>query len=197
MRQFLALALSEQMRRDIGRIAPRLPALGAWRWIAPASVHLTLRFLGEVGPDLDEVARPGWARAAAGVEPFCFRLGRLGCFPRGGQPRVLWVAVREQSGRLAALAAALEQSARDSGFVPVERAFRPHLTLARVRGSNRGLRPDPEDAGCEREEKASEVVLFRSLLGPDGARYTALASFPLGGRGDRGAAGDRTGARAE
>jgi len=197
VRQFLALALSDEMRRDIARIAPRLPALGPWRWISPSSVHLTLRFLGEVGSDLDEAARPGWARAAAGVEPFCFRLGRLGCFPRGAHPRVLWVAVREQSGRLAALAAALEQAARDSGFVPVERAFRPHLTLARARGSNGALRPDPEDVGCVRKEKASEVVLFRSLLGPDGARYTALASFPLGGRVDRGAAGDRTGTRPE
>lgn len=191
MRQFLALELSAETRRDIGRIAPRLHALGGWRWIAPASLHLTLRFLGKVAPDLDEAARSAWARAAAGVDPFCFRLGQLGCFPSGGRPRVLWLGVREESGRLAALTGALEQAARDAGFVPEQRPFRPHLTLARARGSARGRRPDPDGAGGEWNEWASEVVLFRSQLGPAGARYTALASFPLGGRDDSASAGGR------
>lgn len=184
MRQFLALELSESTRHEIGSLAGRLSAeLAGWKWTRTASVHLTLRFLGEVAADRDAAARPLWADAARSVAPFRFVLEGLGCFPSAGAPRTLWLGIREETGRLLALRDGLEDAARRVGFPAERRPFRPHLTLARARRGARAGRPDPRAAARVGQEPATRVVLVRSLLEPGGARYTALAAFALGGAG--------------
>jgi 2'-5' RNA ligase len=81
---------------------------------------------------------------------------------------------------LAALAAALERAARAAGFAPEERSFKAHLTLGRVVG-----RRAPSLEGVASPEPApfpvSEIVLFRSVLGPGGSTYTPLERIALGG----------------
>lgn len=182
MRQFLALELSERVRREVAEMRQRLRSrLPGWRWVAVDSLHLTLRFLGEVSDDLDRAARSRWSCAAASVERFRFRLGGLESFPRSGRPRVLSLAVVEPAGRLAALQAALEDAARAALFPPEPRPFHAHLTLARARSAEARSRSDPSLAPGEWEEAAERVVLFRSCREPSGARYTALAAFPLKG----------------
>jgi 2'-5' RNA ligase len=66
---------------------------------------LTVRFLGEVGSDLDAEARPRWRAAASAVAPFRMRLGSLDRLPASGRPRVLVVTVEEDVGTLGDLAA--------------------------------------------------------------------------------------------
>jgi 2'-5' RNA ligase len=110
------------------------------------------------------------------------RLGSLGAFPPSGRPRILWLGVEEipEAGRLAALASALESAVRRFGLPPEERPFRSHLTLARADRRTRAESPSSGALGGIGELDALEVVLFRSELGPGGARYTALERFPLG-----------------
>ena len=183
MRLFLAAELPDELLGQVEELRTSLAAkLDGWRWVRPLSVHLTLRFLGEVAPEADSEARDTWRRVAADARPFRLRLGGVGRFPANGRPRVLWVRVEETSpgDALAALAAALEQAARGLGRDAEVRAFRPHLTRARGR---RGARPDePHDAavGIGTEVRVEALVLYRSLLEAGGARYTALESFPLG-----------------
>jgi 2'-5' RNA ligase len=185
VRQFLAIDLPQELRARLGASQQALGARHAgWRWVRPAGIHLTLRFLGDVGADLDRQARPGWREAAAGCPRFRFRLTRLGCFPNPRRPRVLWVGVEELGsvGRLADLAAATERAAVAAGFDPERRRFSPHLTLARARREARGLRiPDASETirPPSIEVEAHALTLFRSELEPSGARYTALESFSL------------------
>ena len=117
--------------------------------------------------------------AVARVEPFEIELGEAGRFPPRGRPRILWRGVGP-AGPLTALARRLEDAARELGFRAEERPFRPHLTLARARRGERATLPAGDDplpaAGPFRVERAT---LFRSVLHPSGARYTALDHFPL------------------
>jgi RNA 2',3'-cyclic 3'-phosphodiesterase len=148
------------------------------RWVSPEGWHLTLAFLGWVGADRAEMAGAAVGEASAGVGPFELSLdGRLDAF--GG--RVLWAAVAAP-GEAETLAERVRASlaARD---LPVdERPFRPHLTVARaprgqrvptaLRGPLRGL------AGSWRVD---EVVVMRSHLGREGARYERRFAAALAG----------------
>jgi len=158
-------------------------AWSGWRWVRPEGIHLTVRFLGEVETGLDAACRETWRAAAGEVRPFDIRLGRLGRFPKGGAPRVLWVGIEEVGGRgrLRILAEGVEQAARNAGFEPEKRPFRPHLTLARA---IRGERPRWADGiEIERGEavRVEQLILFSSELHPAGARYTAIDCFKLEG----------------
>lgn len=182
MRLFLALELSEHALRGIGELTERAAsATAGWSWVRPPSLHLTLRFLGEVEPPADAAARAAWAAAAGSIPDFPIRIGGGGGFPLAGRPRVLWLAVSDPTGRLAALHRAVEAAAVAAGFEPESRVFRPHLTLARARRGRAATRPDPGLLDGSWEQTATRVVLVRSRLGPTGPRYTALATFPLGG----------------
>jgi 2'-5' RNA ligase len=183
MRLFLALDLPHDVRDAIGRarrdLEPRLPG---WRWTRAEGVHVTLRFLGEVDDSRLADLAPRWERAAlAATGPISLEVRGLGCFPSSRRPRVLWVGVAEEPdrGRLRALAAATEREARAAGFAAEERGFRPHATLARAVAGPASAPPEAEWSFGR--AWIESLTLFRSDLGPGGARYTALATFPLGG----------------
>jgi 2'-5' RNA ligase len=147
-----------------------------------------VRFLGEVQPQIDSGARDSWRAAAEAVAPFKIGFGALGRFPPRGRPRVLWVAVRQEQGAagLPLLAERVEQAARAVGFDEENRPFRAHLTLARAA---RGQAPTWSEGvvpGIEELVEVDRLVLFQSRLSPSGARYTALDSFALEGRGRKG-----------
>ena len=191
MRQFLAVELPVAVRDEVERVHGELRGrVRGWRWVRPGSIHLTLRFLGEVGEDRDAPGRIAWRAAAAAVRPFEIRVTEIGTFPPSGRQRVLWIGVEETrpGGVLRRLAASLESEARALGFEPEDRELRPHLTLARAR---RGTRPQvPGEIRIEPAEgSVDEIVLFRSELLTDGARYTALERCRLGPPSD----GERAG----
>jgi 2'-5' RNA ligase len=184
MRLFLAVHIPDSIREELRALQRELKSeWPGWRWVRPESIHLTLRFLGEVDADRDALAREAWSRAAARSQPFVIRLGGIGRFPRGGRARVLWIGIEEIGGsrRLEELAERVEAAARERGFDPEKRPFKPHLTLARAQ---RGAGPAwQEDITVDRAEEFSvdRMVLFRSQLHPGGARYTALDHFMLKG----------------
>ena len=185
MRLFLAMDLPDAPRRDLAAIQADLRArCPGWRWVRPASIHLTMRFLGDVGPELDAASRRSWEEVTAACPAVRLRLGRVGVFQGPSRPRVLWVSASEEpegEARLESLARGLEQAARALGFLPEDRPFRPHLTLARAAGSERPVPPPAEPRAIGEIFEVGEVVLFRSDLDPSGARYTRLAAYPLGG----------------
>ncbi|HEX2190977.1 MAG TPA: RNA 2',3'-cyclic phosphodiesterase [Longimicrobiaceae bacterium] len=179
-RLFLAVELTDELRRELD--AHLRAALGGrplpGRAVAPAGWHLTLRFLGDTPPDRRaEVARA--LRRADPGSPFTLGFGSLGAFPRPARASVLWLGVEEGEAPLRALAAVAEEAARGAGFPPEERPFSPHLTLARIRPAQdvRGVVGRVPAFGGRLPVAA--LVLFRSRLGPGGARYEAVERFPL------------------
>ena len=183
MRTFLAVPLPERLQRQLAREAGRLrPLLPGVRWVRAGTVHLTLLFLGEVAaeriPALEGLAGPACAAVPADRLP----VRGMGCFPERGPVRVLWVGVEDVRGTLTRLRDALGQCARSLQLPGPEGVLRPHLTLGRAR---RGLRraqvqPFLDAAGAFDDLPVEQCVLFRSTLGPGGARHDPLQRFALG-----------------
>lgn len=182
MRLFVAVEIAGTVGAALeaevcGPLSETLP--GA-RFTRPEGRHLTLKFLGETEDGRLGAVEAALGRAVDGHGPVELALGELGGFPNLRRPRVVWVGVAGATESLARLAGDVEAELAAVGFPREQRAFRPHLTLCRFRVPEQiGDLPvvDVPDEGFV----VSEVVLFRSQLHPEGARYSALARFPLGG----------------
>jgi 2'-5' RNA ligase len=182
VRLFLAIELPAAARAVLEEVSRKLRShCPGWRWAPPESIHLTLRFLGQVRAEDEPALRPAWREAAGGHGAVRFHLEGLGTFPGPSRPRILWVGVNEvgQSGRLGALADDLERAARALGFPAETREFRPHLTLARAARGARAVPPPPSFTIGAVEVVAEQLHLFESVLTPHGARYTCLDSYSV------------------
>lgn len=189
IRSFLAIDLPEGVIREIARVEEKLRRLirGDIRWVRPEAIHLTLKFFGDIGQN--DVARISAAAGKAAVlfGPFDLTVGGAGVFPDPKRPRVLWLGLGGETGRLAAFHKELERSLDEIGFAREEKPFRAHLTLARVRGQGlTGLgevleKRETYGAGTFR---ATGLSLYQSDLTPRGAIYTRLAECPFSGEAE-------------
>jgi 2'-5' RNA ligase len=128
-RLFTAIEVPDEIREELYRL--RMPLPGA-RWIKPESYHITLRFAGDIG---NSEAREFVANLAnIEIDGFELRLSGLGVFG-GDNPHAIWAGVEPQP-QLEDLARAHEKAARNAGLQPETRAFKPHVTLARLKHSN-------------------------------------------------------------
>jgi len=176
LRLFLALDLPESARADIA--SWRDPLLGDLRPVAAGSLHVTLVFLG--WRDEEDAARIATvaAEAAAGQRPASLApAGVRGVPPRS--PRLLALDLEDRRGHCAALQSSLVTGLAEARLHrPEKRPFWPHLTLARVRrgGTVEVLEPGRLPS-CF---LADQLVLFRSILRPQGALYEPLWTATLG-----------------
>jgi 2'-5' RNA ligase len=182
MRVFVAVDIPEEVRRALAEFARPLAVLrsGA-RWVRTEGMHLTLKFIGEVSPEKVERINAALAgvKSSAPVE-MIFRGTEF--FPNAKHPRVFWAGI-EATPNLAGLAAHIEAQLEPLGIPREQRAFHPHLTLARFK-DERGLpelRAAIEKAGTVEFGActAREFHLYESKLKPGGAEYRQLASWPF------------------
>ena len=186
VRLFVAVELPPPVTAALGELQAELRrrGLSALRWVRPEGIHLTLKFLGEVPARQVTSVLDALASAVQGIGPHDLSLGRLGTFG-GRSPRVLWIALEGGVETLGRLQEQVEQRLVALGFPPEERAFSPHLTLARVRPENAREVARPLAAAVPAvnappaEIPVREVSLMRSQLKPGGAVYTRLEAFPL------------------
>jgi 2'-5' RNA ligase len=153
-------------------------------WERPEKLHLTLKFLGEIELPRVEALTRAAGRAAEGLRPFDLSVVGTGSFPPKGPPRVLWLGVEDPSGLLARLHSRLEEECAREGFPREPKAFRPHLTLARLRSREGAERLGAlhRDALFEAQSfTVSELVVVRSELLPGGARHTPISRHRLVG----------------
>lgn len=185
LRLFVAIELDEGVREALARVQGELRSrpLPPLRWVRPEGIHLTLKFLGETPADRVPAIEAALRQALAGLSPLRIELGPLGTFG-GRRPRVLWVGIAGDVDRLKDLQARIDRALQSLGFPREERAYSPHLTLARVPPSAAGAGPalDEALAAVPPPQAAMEVrvlSLMLSRLGPAGAAYECLAAFPL------------------
>jgi 2'-5' RNA ligase len=163
------------------------------RWVAPASYHVTLRFLGwtraeAVGAVRDALgeAVAGTGVAAGGAAPARFKTARLGAFSSLDRATVVWAGVEEPGpagkGPLAELAAAIEAACVRLGYPVERRPFVPHVTLGRLREA-RAVREVvlPLAEQMFGETRLDAVLLFESETKSTGSVYRELHRFELGG----------------
>jgi 2'-5' RNA ligase len=148
-----------------------------FRWTPAENLHLTVRFIGSVEPDMvDQVAVRLDELQLRGFE---LELGSVGTFKRGQLARVVWLQVQAGAEQARGLAAQVEAECVRAGLEPEARAFQPHLTLARARprdGAALPLLPAPPALPPWRAEA---LVLYSSQLGRAGAVYESLRTIRL------------------
>jgi RNA 2',3'-cyclic 3'-phosphodiesterase len=185
MRTFVAIPLPEECRSMLQEMQQALRAFQAEvGWVAIASIHLTLKFLGEVDPAMIPKLTDSLRAASERDQSFELRLHGLGCFPSLRNPRVIWCGIDGDMEGLLRVQQNVEAACSALGFLSEERAFRPHLTLGRINGK-RNLQPlvDCIKIGSELERsfRASHFNIYRSILKPQGAVYTILDTVALRG----------------
>jgi RNA 2',3'-cyclic 3'-phosphodiesterase len=184
-RLFVAIELPPHIRKQIkdhiDHLRAEFPEVRA-SWSREENLHLTLKFLGDVPVARVEELSRATERAARKVNPFELAIKGCGAFPPKGQPRVLWIGIEDHSGSLARLHRALEDECTASGFERDNRAFHPHLTLARLRESTAARRlatQHKESLIAEQVISVSELMVVRSELHSEGSRHTAVVHHSL------------------
>jgi|SRR5579863_6207217 len=199
MRVFVGMDIDEGIRgriaefvREVRGVAPEV------RWVAAESWHVTLKFIGEKSDaGVVEIEK---ALGSITAEGFEISFGGYGFFPTVKAARVFWIGIEAGEG-LAALARAVDEKLAEVGIAKEERAFSPHLTLARGgarigSGSGAPSRRTGDRVNQkfvklqERLEGRAplefgrmagrEFFLYRSQLSPKGSQYSKIARFELG-----------------
>ncbi|MGE5176332.1 MAG: RNA 2',3'-cyclic phosphodiesterase [Hyphomicrobiales bacterium] len=182
IRTFVALPIPAPWRDYLGALCRDLAGgRSGLSWVRPENLHLTVRFLGDLGESGVARVRETVRAAAAPLEAPAARLGALGAFPNLARPRVIWVGLARGEEEVGAVARAVNGALERAGFGPPDKPFRAHLTLARVREGARGLEALRDAAAGEPPEEAllDRIVVMKSDLHPAGARYTALEEVRL------------------
>lgn len=185
MRSFIAIDLDGPVRESLSRLQAELKSCGAdVRWVKPENIHLTLKFLGDVGEETAGNIISALEKCCTGVKAFDIEVSGVGVFPDTKSPRVLWAGI-SGGGILGELQRKIEDAAAALGFKREKRKFVPHLTLGRFR-SSRGKKIPADNIERHKHSKfgavkVRSVTLMKSDLGPGGARYTRIAEIPLRG----------------
>lgn len=184
MRLFIATPISPHVERELARIISILKnAGGPVKWVAPSSIHLTLKFLGDTVENQIEQIKQIINDLANGHHPIPSTLNSLGAFPTLSRPRVYWVDLSGEISELAQIASELDARVHELGFEKENRPFRAHLTLGRVKFP-KGLNQLNETLQAITvnpiEQTFDRIILFRSTLTPRGSIYDNLHEATIG-----------------
>jgi len=174
-RLFVAIRPPHAMRALLLNV---MGGISGARWQSDDQIHLTLRFIGEV--DRHRASDVHAALGAIHHPGFEIALNGLGTFDRRGQPETVWAGVMPHAP-LRALHKKVDQAIARVGVAPDERAYLPHITLARLKRSSGTVRDLLEQSGGLRSPPfpIDRFALFESQLTPEGAVYTPIETYPL------------------
>ena len=188
IRCFIAIELPDEVKTGLTQLEAQLKSGNQpWvKWVDPYSIHLTLKFLGNVAADrIDKITR-AMGEAVQGASPFHLEVKDLGVFPNLRRVQVAWVGVSGEVDKLVQLQQRIESSLVPQGFTAESRPFTPHLTLARIRD-----RASPDErqrfgqliADTKFEAaytfQVDAISLMRSQLTREGAIYSRIGSVEL------------------
>jgi 2'-5' RNA ligase len=147
--------------------------------VEPKNIHITLRFLGPINPDMVESVYAAMKNVK--FTPFNISLHGLGVFPTLNYPRVVWAGITDGAEQLKSIFEQLEPQIHELGFKPDPNGFSPHITIARVRsGANKQRLVDLIERQSEYEFgniRAECLRLKKSQLSPHGPTYTTLKEY--------------------
>jgi RNA 2',3'-cyclic 3'-phosphodiesterase len=194
MRLFVALDIDNIVREKIARFLEGVCEFAPdARWVRTESLHVTLKFIGEV-PET-KLERIKTSLSTIEAEKIEMQIGGYGFFPTARAPRVFWIGI-EADSRLPMLASLVQEELSKLDIRKEEHEFNAHLTLARGGGKSgspqwrAGDRPNLNFKHLQEKlaalptpefgkMTAGEFFLYQSQLSPRGSKYTKLKAFPL------------------
>ena len=189
-RLFIAIRMPEQIKDAIAaaqsELRRALPERGV-TWTKREQLHVTLKFLGNVGAPCLDVLNEQLRRACHRFAPLRLSAQRVGAFPNSRFPRVVWAGLTDAEGQLLKVQSAVEAASQIFTVLEPEKKFTGHVTLGRAKRLHRrdsqvlsGLLAGMADRFFG-EWTAGEIELMRSELAADGARHTSIATVHLSG----------------
>ena len=178
-RAFIAIELNESLHSEFASLQSVLKKSNAdVKWVAPDSIHLTLKFLGNINTqkikDIEKVLN----KTAAEVEPFVLTFKGIGAFPDPDYPRVVWVGIESGAVQSKQLAKVIEDELEKIGIPRENREFQAHITLGRVKSlKNNDILKEIIVATKFAAGSAVDVnhlTLFKSQLSREGPVYAPL-----------------------
>jgi 2'-5' RNA ligase len=188
IRSFVAIELPDELRVELGRLESQLKSESQpWvKWVDPNSIHLTLKFLGNIATEKITEITKAMEDATRDIPPFQLEVKELGVFPNLKRVQVAWVGLSGETDKLGQLQKGIESNLERLGFAPENRPFTPHLTLARIR----------EQASLDERQRFGQLIadtkaqinyiikvdstsLMRSQLTRQGAVYTRISLAKL------------------
>ena len=188
VRSFIAVEIPDGLKRGLGQLQDRLrernPA--AVKWVAPAGIHLTLKFLGGVAAGRIGEITAAMESAVRGISPIRLEVEGLGVFPNPGRVQVAWVGLGGEVDKLAQIQQRVESNLAELDFARESRPFAPHLTLARLHnGASPAERQRFGQIIAETKFefgshiKVGAISLMKSQLTPAGAIYRRIGLVRL------------------
>ena len=185
VRLFIAINLPESERQAIHHAtAPLREAARSVTWVAPDCIHLTMKFLGEQPPGAVASVHDALRAVARRFQPLRLDVGGVGAFPHLRAPKIFWMSIAGDP-KLELLHHDLELACEALGHEVEARAFRPHVTLGRVkrdvtREQVATLARLAANVRYRATVDARSIDVMQSELSSTGPRYTVLAAVPLG-----------------
>ncbi len=184
IRAFVAIAVPDAVLERCQEISHHLREMKLeGRFLRAESIHLTLKFLGNVEPEVVPGVVEVLKTTAQETAPFDLQVEGVGVFPHLTRPRVVWFGV-EQCEALCGMQERMEKRFERLGFSQEKRRFHPHLTLARIK-SRKNLselvRYVQTSGPRERADpiRVRDIHLYQSVLKPQGAEYRKLQTAKL------------------
>jgi len=190
IRCFIAIEIPTEIQLALSRVIhqAQLNRETGFRPVRPDSIHLTLKFLGDVEQEKATGITAGLTELSNKVEPFTFQVRGLGAFPSWDRPRTIWAGLQYPSA-LPDLFKIVDEFTSNAGFPGESRKFSPHLTLARVSDQADPVVARPRIAALQSlpetlfgEAHATHLTFFRSILQPGGSVYRPLSVHPFKGQ---------------
>jgi len=187
LRTFFAINLNHEIKKTLSLLIDELDKLDMGnkkiKWVKHEGMHLTLKFLGEIGREKVSHIETALKRISEKFGPFVLEFKGTGYFPPGKKnPRVLWVGIEEEK-ILMALQAQLEGEMEKLGFPRERWKFHPHLTLGRVKTfsslSQTLLLLEKYREKNFGKMKVEKITFIQSTLKPTGAEYSVLSEVEL------------------
>ncbi|MHA1917037.1 MAG: RNA 2',3'-cyclic phosphodiesterase [Candidatus Ranarchaeia archaeon] len=191
IRAFISLDIvSSHLRHAIPAIQQQLRGSDInLKFVDLDKLHLTLKFLGDVTPFqvktlIEELEKISFSE-------FEIELRGLGCFPNPKKPRVVFIQIMKGKEEVIELSKKVDEVTLRSGFPPIDREVKPHLTIGRIKKYKKKKEIDynPGTTFYQRFQEINKVnlgtfqvegfFLKESILTPVGPIYTILDSFPL------------------
>ncbi|MBN2423777.1 MAG: RNA 2',3'-cyclic phosphodiesterase [Calditrichaceae bacterium] len=184
IRCFFAIALPAELKARIDEYIKELKTFNPEiKWVKADSIHITLKFLGNIRPELAEKSALQAMEIGGCIPDFKIQINTTGAFPDKRRPRVIWLGIQSVPQQpLYELNEKLENLSEPLGFEKENRRFSPHLTLGRIKqlGNYTQMWKYIEENPFEQSEFAvNEFLLMRSFLKQSGAEYKIIQKYPL------------------
>jgi RNA 2',3'-cyclic 3'-phosphodiesterase len=158
IRAFIAIKLPEEVKAKLNQLEDQFKSKRLnVKWVNPENIHLTIKFLGNIGVDSIPKIQEIIEEAALEIVPFKIGVNGVGVFPNAQRVQVIWAGLNGELDKLIQLQKLIDTGLSRLGFVPESRPFTAHLTIARMRDEAR-------DSERETAGKLTGVTLFETSL---------------------------------